>query len=143
MFLAAVYRLCGDDTLTVRLVQVGLGSLTAPLTAWIAARTLGSLRQAIAAGAVVVLCGPLVYYDAQLLAASLDVLLVLGTVALLIHADATQRLRWWVMAGGLLGLSAMNRGSMLLVVPVRGGRHRSHAARWRDTSAPSRRRRRW
>lgn len=117
-FLAAVYRLCGDDPLTVRLVQVGLGALAAPLTTWIAARALGSLRQAIAAGAIVALCGPLIYYDAQLLAASLDVLLVLGVVALLLHADATQRVGWWALAGTALGLSATNRGSMLLVVPV-------------------------
>lgn len=118
IFLAATYRLFGDDVFTVRLVQVGLGALAAPLTVWIGARTLGSVRQGLATGLIVAACGPLVYYDAQLLSTSLDVLLVLATVALMLRAEATQKSRDWLLAGAIVGLSATNRGSMLLVIPV-------------------------
>src|SRR5579862_7926606 len=81
LFLAAIYRVAGDDVWTVRIVQAGFGELAAPLAAWIAGRVFRSPPAALAAGLVVALSGPLVYYDAQLLAASLDVILVLATVA--------------------------------------------------------------
>jgi 4-amino-4-deoxy-L-arabinose transferase-like glycosyltransferase len=118
IFLAAAYRLVGDDVLTARLVGIGFGAVAAPLTVCIAACALGSVRRGLAAGLVVAMCGPLVYFDAQLLAASLDVLLVLATVALVLRANASNRTRDWGIAGAMLGLSAMNRGSMVLVVPV-------------------------
>ena len=118
IFLAAVYRFIGDDPVTVRLVQAALGSLAAPLTVAIGSRVLRSDRQALVAGLLVAACGPLVYFDTQLLAASLDVLLVLGTVALLLRADAMGRARDWFLAGAMIGLSATNRGSMLFVLPL-------------------------
>ena len=118
MFLAAVYRLFGDDPLTVRLVQAALGSFAAPMTVAIAMRVLRSERQALVAGLLVATCGTLVYYDTQLLAASLDVLLVLATVALLLRADAAARPGSWLLAGAVIGLSATNRGSMLFVLPI-------------------------
>jgi tetratricopeptide (TPR) repeat protein len=133
LFLAATYRLVGSDVWTVRLVQAGLGSIAAPLTVWICARVLGSVRLALGAGLIVAACGTLVYYDVQLLAASLDSLLLLGTVALLLRSDATGRSRDWLLAGAVAGLSAANRGTMLVVLPVVAGwalaRRQPHSAR--------------
>jgi 4-amino-4-deoxy-L-arabinose transferase-like glycosyltransferase len=118
LFLAATYRLVGSDVWTVRLAQGALGSLVAPLTVWVGARVLGSVRLGLAAGLVVAACGTLVYYDVQLLAASLDSLLMIGTVALLLRSEATGRSRDWLLAGAVAGLSAANRGTMLVMVPV-------------------------
>lgn len=121
LFLSALYRAAGDDVWTVRIVQAGFGALSAPLTAWIAGKAFRSPPAALAAGLVVALSGPLVYYDAQLLAASLDVVLVLATVACLLRASSTWRARDWLLAGAVAGLAATNRGSMLLVVPLAAG----------------------
>src|SRR5581483_9184083 len=96
MFLAAIYRIAGDDVWTVRIAQAGFGALSAPLTTWIAGRVFRNPPAALAAGLAVAFCGPLVYYDAQLLAASLDVVLVLATVACLLRASSTWRAREWL-----------------------------------------------
>jgi len=118
IFLAAMYRVVGDDVLNVRLTQSALGALAAPLTVIIASRVLGSARLALVAGLAVALLGPLVYYDAQLLTASLDVLLVLASVALILRADATNRVVEWLVAGVVVGVAGTNRGAMLLMIPV-------------------------
>src|SRR5580704_991786 len=49
-FLAAVYRVVGDDIVTVKLLQVAVGSLAAPLASWMAMRLFERERLALAAG---------------------------------------------------------------------------------------------
>src|SRR6185436_16656569 len=66
LFLGAVYAVAGDAVVDVKLVQVALGALAAPLTLVIATRATGQPRVGLAAGLVAALMGPLVYYDAQL-----------------------------------------------------------------------------
>lgn len=118
VLLAVLYAGVGNDCLTIRAVQLGMGALAAPLTVLIGTRVLGSWKQGLGAGLVVAACGPLVFYDAQLLAASLDVLLCLCVVLLLLRANERRRALDWLLAGAVCGLSMCNRGSMMLVVPI-------------------------
>jgi tetratricopeptide (TPR) repeat protein len=118
LFLGCVYRLVGDGIFDVKLVQVAVGALVAPLTGWLATRALGSARAGLVAGLLVACNGTLVYYDADLLAASLDVLLVTAALAAIVRADAAARYRDWAIAGLVTGLAAANRGEAVLLVPV-------------------------
>jgi tetratricopeptide (TPR) repeat protein len=118
LFLGGLYKLLGEDVVTTRLVQSALGSIAAPLAAWVAFLSLGSARAALATGLVVAACGTLIFYDAQLLAASLDVLATLATVGLVLRADRSGRTGDWALAGAFLGLAATNRGSTILFAPV-------------------------
>lgn len=118
LLLGGQYRLFGDDLVTTKLVQAAVGSSAAPLTVWLAFRSLGSVALSLTAGLIVAACGTLIYYDAQLLAASLDVLLTVATVALVLRADRSRHIAAWALAGAVLGLAATNRGGMLLFAPV-------------------------
>ncbi|MFO7675286.1 MAG: glycosyltransferase family 39 protein [bacterium] len=117
-FLALSYKLGGVNLLLPRLVQAGLGGLTAFLT-WLLARRLFGARAGLVAG-IAAACYPLlVYFDGELLIPALLVPLVLAGLVLLDWCRGRDRW-WWALPGAVFGLAALCRPNVLafaLLVP--------------------------
>ncbi len=115
--LGLLYEAGGPDPLLALLAQGVLGASACLLVHAIARELLRDLRVARTAALTCALCGPLVYFDAQVLSASLDVFLGLLLVRLLLYAGRRASLSAWLAAGLVAGLSALNRGGVLLFLP--------------------------
>ncbi len=109
-------RLFGPEAGPARLFLLLLSALAAPLTARLARPPLGRWG-ALLAGAFVALYAPAVFYGAELLAASTVLLLNLFLLLLLRRAEERGR-RWAYFGGGVaLGLSALARPTIGLLLP--------------------------
>lgn len=117
-FLGGLYAL-GLDALGVRVVQMGIGALTALLTAVLAYRRFGR-RTAVAAGFLVAVHGPLIYFEGELLLVVLEAPLNLLTAWAVDRALTANTPRRWGIAGVILGLAALARPTILAFVPVLG-----------------------
>lgn len=119
-FLAAVYRLVGHEYLPVVTLQAMLGAAVAPLVC-LAARPWLGRTAAISAGLVAALYKPAWFFDALILKTSLAVFLVALLLALLslVTLRARHPRAWlgFAAAGAVLGLAALDRGNLLLLVP--------------------------
>jgi tetratricopeptide (TPR) repeat protein len=116
-FLGALYAFFGPDYLLVRIVQFAIGAGTAAFTAYVATRRFGRVA-GVAAGLLVATQGPLVYYEGELLLVVLEAPLNLAALWSLDRALTRGSLRAWALAGALLGLSALTRPTILVVLPV-------------------------
>jgi hypothetical protein len=117
-FVGSLYAVAGPDPFAVKLVQAVLGAATG-LLIWATGRELFAGTAApLLAAALWALCGTAIHFDAQLLPGSLDAFLQTGLVWLLLLAGRTQRLAAWAAAGVLIGLNALHRGGVLLLLPV-------------------------
>ena len=122
-FLAALFSVFGPRMLPVAIAQAALGSLSAVLVYRIGRRVF-SERAALWSAGVIVLYGPLVYFDAQPLIPVLHVALVLAGLLLLLRAagipgpDDDAPLRAWGLAGLAWGLAAVATPNILLAAPV-------------------------
>ena len=118
-FLALIYKLFGVHLYAVILVQTVLGAATAVLVYVLARRLYGALAGAVAGG-IWVFYLPAVFYDTQILPASLMLFLVTASLLLLAVALDFGR-RWFaaaVAAGLLFGAAALARPNLLLFVPA-------------------------
>ncbi|MCB9463774.1 MAG: tetratricopeptide repeat protein [Candidatus Eisenbacteria bacterium] len=123
-FVSWIYRAFGPDPDAVRWVQMVFGSIGAVWVHGIATR-LVSARAGWIAWAAVAFSGPLVFFDLQLLPASLAVFLLLAVVRLLVaYAKGDGQLRrfgaWGfhctvVVTGVLSGLAALTVGNLILL----------------------------
>ncbi|UCF42871.1 MAG: glycosyltransferase family 39 protein, partial [Planctomycetota bacterium] len=118
LFLGILYRTAGQNVTFLRIVHLTLGSLSCVLVYFIARAVFSGRFVPIAAAVICCLYGTLVYFDSQLLSASLDVLLGLSVIWLLLFASRRRHAVWWALAGVIIGLSAINRGAILLFVPI-------------------------
>jgi tetratricopeptide (TPR) repeat protein len=118
-FLALLYALRGSaDFLLPRIVQSLIGASCAVLTAWIGASRFGA-RVGLAAGWIVAAYGTLVYFDGELLGASLTLLLQLVAVALAVLAAGEKRPeRVWLAAGLATGCAALVTATSLVLAPI-------------------------
>jgi tetratricopeptide (TPR) repeat protein len=101
----------------VLIAQALLGAASCLLVHGISRELSDDRRVARGAALVCALCGPLIYFDAQLLSASLDVFLGLLLLRLLLLAGRRGSALLWPAAGLVAGLSALNRGAILLFAP--------------------------
>lgn len=121
-FLSWIYGLWGPTPEAARWVQIVLGSFTAVLV-WILAARVVSTRVGWVAWAILALAGPCVYFDLQLLPASLATfLLVAVLLGLLVGLprDSSFDGRTALVAGcaGVGGgLGALTVGNLLLLLP--------------------------
>jgi tetratricopeptide (TPR) repeat protein len=115
--LSLVYRVAGPNPEAMRLLQCLLGGCTCWLVFRLADR-LGGRRAAWISWAAAALCGPLLFFDLQLLGASVATLLLLV---------ATDRVAAWapgrndhaLFAGGLaLGMACITVATCLVAIPV-------------------------
>lgn len=116
-FLGGVYRLFGHSFWSARLVQALIGSASCVLLFLLGRRFFRPSVALLAAG-MMALYGPLIFFDGELLTPVLEVFLDLCFLLLAARAIES-RSRWeWLVAGLVLGLSAITRPNVLVVTPI-------------------------
>ena len=131
------YRVIGDDVRFVFGWQMGLGVMSTVLIWLLARRFFGDLVAACA-GALAVLCGPLVYYELFLLRESTIVFAGLGVVWLADRALTRGSWVWFVLLGVSLGLACLLKASLVLLGgAVALGMVLHFAGRWRELWMPA------
>jgi tetratricopeptide (TPR) repeat protein len=121
-FLAVVYTVAGHSLWAVRIVQACIGSASCVLLAR-AGRSFLSPAVGTAAGLVLALYAPAVFFDGVLQKSVLDVFLVCMLLVLLAgaraDADSAPKAWRWLAAGATLGLLMLTReNAAVLVVAV-------------------------
>ncbi len=133
-FLALLYRASGNSMLAAKIALALIGALTVMFTA-LTARRLGGPGPAWAAGLMAAGCGPLIFFNAQLLPAGLAAMLNILFLWLLLGAGAPGAPARCLAAGAAAGLAAITVPNILLFVPFalawifRAGVGRGRAAR--------------
>ncbi|MBU0638663.1 MAG: glycosyltransferase family 39 protein [Planctomycetes bacterium] len=115
--LGAVYSLFGRGFLLPRLLQICLGAASCSLLYLLGRSTFGrttGLLAAVAAATYWVFC----YFEAELLIVPLIVFLDLLLLCLVMWAGHRTGLPRWLLAGVVLGLSAIARPNVLIFAPV-------------------------
>lgn len=117
LFLAGSTSLFGDDPGTIRGLQAGMGALNCALIFFIVSPLFRSRSLGFCSGLLWCAYGPSIYFDAQILPATLDLHLHLAAILSLGAASRSPR-KWflWLLAGLLLGLAALNRGETILLL---------------------------
>ncbi len=118
LFLGLLYKTIGQNATIVKMFQAALGSVSCILVYFIARTIFNGRFVSIAAAMICCLCGTLVYFDVQLLSGNLDVFLELLIIFSLLFASRHRQVIWWGVAGLFVGLSAINRGAILLFLPI-------------------------
>ena len=117
LFLATIYKVFGHGFLLPRLIQAALGAFSCVLLFLIGrrifSRTVSVVAAFVAAGYWV-----LIYFDGELLIPSLVVFLDLLLIWLLLGLDRKPQSPGFVLAGMVLGASAIARPNILLFAPV-------------------------
>jgi len=118
-FLALVYKLFGVHLYAVLFIQLGLGAATAALVYVLARRLFGRLAAAVA-GLLWAIYLPAVFFDTQILPASLTLFLVTASLAALAAALEGRRgaLAAALGAGALFAAAVMARPNLALFVPA-------------------------
>jgi Flp pilus assembly protein TadD len=113
-FLAAIYTIAGHDLLVVRLVQAGLGSLACALVAAAGSR-LFSRPAGIAAGLILAVYAPAIFFDGLIQKSALDLILLAVMLWLLARWLIDQpALTWpWLVLGVALGALSLSRENAL------------------------------
>ena len=120
-FLGVIYAVAGHDLLAVRVVQAVIGSLSAVLVAWAAAR-LFSTRAGIIAGALLALWAPAIFFDGLIQKSVLDVAFVSAAVALIaaILTGGHDRRGLWLALGAATACLSLTRENALVLIAVLG-----------------------
>ena len=116
--LALVYAVFGHSVGAARVVQAGIGALTAVLLALIAWQLAGR-RAAILAGILAALYGPMIFFTGELLSVTLEIALAAASVLFTLRAaTGAHRPRDAALAGVFLSLGAITRPTVLPVAIV-------------------------
>jgi len=118
-FLAFCYQFLEATTrvFDIRVIQAVIAAINALLLYQLGRRKVGP-DVGILAGVAAAFCGPLVFFDAEMLAPVLVVLFYLLLAQALDRAIHGGRLTWWAAAGVWLGLAALAHGLGLLIAPL-------------------------
>jgi tetratricopeptide (TPR) repeat protein len=119
-FLTTVYFFAGAGAkgiLAAKLIQAAIGALTCVLTCSLGRRLLGK-PAGVLAGLIAALCGPLVFYDSELLGAGWAAFWAVLLLLTLIKAREDQRLRNWVFYGLVAAIAVLNRPEFIPFVVV-------------------------
>jgi Tfp pilus assembly protein PilF len=111
-FLAAIYGVAGHDLRAARVAQAALGALSVLLLGLLAA-SLWDTRVGLAAAILGAFFGPAVYFDGELVSASLELFLALLALLLLIEGERRRSGAWCAAAGLALALGAVTRPTVL------------------------------
>ncbi|HYA28492.1 MAG TPA: tetratricopeptide repeat protein [Acidobacteriota bacterium] len=117
--LAVMQLFIGHNLWLIRFVQITLGSLSCALIYLLGAR-LFSRAAGIAAGLVLALYAPAIFYDGLIEKSVLDLMLLSGLLFTLLGLEEDIRWARWFGAGVLLGLLGLSRENALILVPVIG-----------------------
>ena len=116
-FLAAIYKIAGPGYLAPRLVQAVMGSLSCGMVFLVGREAIGRVAGAMA-GFAAATFWVLVYFDAELLLEPLSIFLSLLALWLIFRAARGCSALTWLMAGLVLGLSAITRPNVLVFMPL-------------------------
>jgi tetratricopeptide (TPR) repeat protein len=111
-FLAGIYAAVGHDTTAPRVAQIALGVGTVLLLGLIGA-SLWDRRVGIVAAFVGALYGPAIYFEGELVSASLEVFLAALVLWLLIEGAKRRSAGWLAAAGFALAAGAVTRPTIL------------------------------
>jgi len=112
-FLAPLLFLSRGDPLPARVVQVVMAGAVCGLIYLIGRRTFGH-GVGLLAGSVAAVYGMLIYFSTELLATTLEIFINALLLIAVLVADERKTPGRWVVAGVLLGLSALIRPNILL-----------------------------
>ncbi len=115
-FLGMVYALFGEGFYIPRLIQIIIGSLSCVLV-FSLAKKLFNRPTGIIASLIACFYAPLIYFDAELLIPVLIIFLDSTLILILLNAQTKLKRRWWLVAGTVLGLSAIARPNILILAP--------------------------
>ncbi|MGY8823949.1 MAG: tetratricopeptide repeat protein [Candidatus Latescibacterota bacterium] len=101
----------------IHFLHATLGALSCVIVYVLVRRTFGEQVGRIAGG-ITALCGSLIYFEGELLAVPLEVILNLLLLHRLSLALRQQRNRDWILAGLIVGLAALTRPNVLLFATV-------------------------
>jgi tetratricopeptide (TPR) repeat protein len=134
-FLGAIYALFGRDLFVVRIIQALLGALSCVAVGYAATRLI-SARAGLAAGLMLALYPPAIFFDGLLQKSVLDVFFVCLSLALVARivehgeqrvrggrgggteAQALRAPRWWLALGLAMGALALTRENALALIVV-------------------------
>ena len=117
LLLAALYRLAGADPAVARAFQLLLGCVTVGLLVILGKRIFGP-TEGILTGVIGAAYWISIYFEGELLIASVLPLLATLVLLVLLWADRTGGGASALIAGALLGLFAAARPNVLLFLPV-------------------------
>jgi len=118
--IGGVYAIFGHSYLAVGVCQGVLGALVAPLLFLAARRWYPSPTPSLA-GWIAVFFLPAIYFGGIVMKPGLSLFLVTLALYLWSRALAGGGLRSWFASGVVLGLAALTRGNMILLLPVLAG----------------------
>jgi tetratricopeptide (TPR) repeat protein len=116
-FLGILYALFKESFYFPRLFQIIMGSLSCVLI-FLLARKLFSRTIGIIASVIACFYAPFIHFDAELETPVFEIFSVLLAVLFLLDAETKLKKRWWLLAGVVLGLSALVRPDTLIFVPL-------------------------
>ena len=125
-FLGAIYAVAGRHLLLVRIVQIAIGSVSCVLLA-LAARQLFSRTAGIAAGLILALYAPAIFFDGLLQKSVLDVFFVclalwliarITTQSFTLRSSRSLRFSSWAGLGLSMGGLALTRENALVFIVV-------------------------
>jgi 4-amino-4-deoxy-L-arabinose transferase-like glycosyltransferase len=118
-FLAAVYALFGHGAFVARVVQAALGAAACGLVASAGGRLFGR-RVGLAAGALLALSGPCLFFGGLVHKAALDLFLMSALLYTLARLLEDGRARWALATGAVLGALTLTRENALILFPLLG-----------------------
>ncbi len=116
-FLGLIYFVTGDSIGFARFIQLVIGAFT-PVLTFLVARRIFNRTIAIVASLLVLLCGDLVYFEAELLLEFLVVTLLLLTWYFYLRFRDSLRWNWLLLSGLATGLAIITRPNSAVVLPV-------------------------
>lgn len=119
VLMALVIKVAGSAMATLRVVQALTGSVACGVVAWAGGELWGTRRAAWLAGVGAALYGPMVFFDGELLPATLQTLLyALGAGAWWRWRHGEGDAPWAALAGGALGLAMVGHGLAAVFLPA-------------------------
>lgn len=116
-FIALVFVLFGTSLLTLKIVQIILGSLSCVFLA-AAGRRFFSRPSGIVSGLFLALYAPALFFDALIQKSVLDVFFLTAALWILGEGIAGSRRRYWILLGLTLGCLALTRENALVFVVI-------------------------
>lgn len=116
-FLGLVFKLSANSIMVARAVQIVLGTAAVGLLALSVRRWFGE-RAAWIAGALAAFCGVFTFFEVLIVPAALDPFLTALDLYLIGKASDEGGTKNWVFAGAALGLHALNRPHVAVIITL-------------------------
>ena len=118
LYLAGVYAVTGDHPLAARLVQGAVGGALISFLVYLIGRRVVNESAGLIGAGLAAVYGYFIYYSVALMTETFFIVLVLVSLYLCLELRERTTLPRWLGLGLALGLAALLRQTILLVVPV-------------------------